>query len=61
MIRKVYKALLWGLLIFSVIVSLIVRFSHPDLTETQLFIDFAAVWLLVICAVLIAGTLLRKL
>ena len=50
----------WTLLVLAVFVSIGVRFAHPELTETQLFVDFVLVWLWVIMAVSIAVVLLRK-
>ena len=57
MIRKIIIGSLFAL---AAITGVYVRFSHPDLTETQLFIDFWYVWLCMVMFVIAAATLLRK-
>ena len=57
MIRKAIGYLL-GIVAFAA--SIYVRFANPELTETQLFIDFWYVWLCMVMAVIAAATLLRK-
>ena len=41
-------------------VVIAVRFSNPELTETQLFTDFIMVWLCVVIAILAAVVLIGK-
>ena len=51
------NVLRWGvaLWLFGIaLVWLVVRFSHPELTETQLFIEY---WYLVLAAALLPGVL----
>lgn len=57
MIRKIVIGSLFAL---ATLTGVYVRFAHPDLTETQLFIDFWYVWLCMVMAVIAAATLLRK-
>lgn len=57
MIRKIVIGSLFAL---AALTGIYVRFANPDLTETQLFIDFWYVWLCMVMAVIAAATLLRK-
>lgn len=57
MIRKL---IIGSLFVFAVATGVYVRFLHPDLTETQLLIDFWYVWLCMITAVMSIAILLRK-
>lgn len=57
MIRKIVIGSLFALVALT---GIYVRFANPDLTETQLFIDFWYVWLCMVMAVIAAATLLRK-
>ena len=51
MIRKIIG---YGLLLAMIGTGIYVRFSHPELTETQLFIEFWYVWMLMIATVFVA-------
>lgn len=44
----------YALIIAAIGATIYVRLSHPDMTETRLFIDFWYVWLAVV-AVVFAG------
>lgn len=57
MIRKIVIGSLFTL---AALTGVYVRFANPELTETQLFIDFWYVWLCMVMAVIVAATLLRK-
>lgn len=43
----------YALLIAALVGMLILRFSHPMLTETQLFMEFWPVWLRLFAAVIV--------
>ncbi|MBK8113221.1 MAG: hypothetical protein IPK44_01230 [Candidatus Accumulibacter sp.] len=60
MIRKAYTITGWSLFALAAIVVIVVRFSNPELTETQLFTDFIMVWLCVVMAILTAVVLIGK-
>ena len=60
MIRKAYTITGWSLFALAAIVVIVVRFSNPELTETQLFTDFIVVWLCVVMAILTAVVLIGK-
>ena len=60
MIRKAYAITGWSLFALAAIVVIVVRFSNPELTETQLFTDFIVVWLCVVMAILTAVVLIGK-
>ena len=60
MIRKAYAITGWSLFALAAIVVIVVRFSNPELTETQLFTDFIMVWLCVVVAILAAVVLIGK-
>jgi hypothetical protein len=60
MIRKAYAITGWSLFALAAIVVIVVRFSNPELTETQLFTDFIMVWLCVVMAILAAVVLIGK-
>lgn len=60
MIRKAYAITGWSLFALAAIVVIVVRFSNPELTETQLFTDFIMVWLCVVMAILMAVVLIGK-
>ena len=45
---KILNFIGWIHLIFALIIILFIRFTNPELTETQLFIEFLPVWLCVI-------------
>ena len=60
MIRKAYAITGWSLFALAAIVVIVVRFSNPELTETQLFTDFIMVWLCVVIAILMAVVLIGK-
>ena len=60
MIRKAYAITGWSLFALAAIVAIVVRFSNPELTETQLFTDFIMVWLCVVMAILTAVVLIGK-
>lgn len=60
MIRKAYAITGWSLFALAAIVVIVVRFSNPELTETQLFTDFIMVWLCVVMAILTAVVLIGK-
>ena len=60
MIRKAYTITGWSLFALAAIVVIVVRFSNPELTETQLFTDFIMVWLCVVMAILAAVVLIGK-
>lgn len=60
MIRKAYAITGWSLFALAAIVIVVVRFGNPELTETQLFTDFIAVWLCVVMAILAAVVLIGK-
>lgn len=57
MIRKIVIGSLFAL---AVLTGVYVRFTNPELTETQLLIDFWYVWLCMVLFVIAAATLLRK-
>lgn len=57
MIRKIVIGSLFTL---AALTGVYVRFTHPDLTETQLFIDFWYVWLCTVMLVMAAAILLKK-
>ena len=57
MIRKIVIGSLFAL---AALTGVYVRFANPELTETQLLIDFWYVWLCMVMAVIAAATLLRK-
>ena len=44
MINKIISVFGWMLLISTLPISVYIRFSHPELTETQLFVEFWRVW-----------------
>lgn len=50
----------WGLMALAVFVSLAVRFSNPQMTETQLLINFFPVWVFVGINVLVGTILVSK-
>ena len=60
MIRKAYTITGWSLFALAAGVVIAVRFSNPELTETQLFTDFIMVWLCVVMAILTAVVLIGK-
>ena len=60
MTRKLYAITGWSLFVLAAIVIVVVRFGNPELTETQLFTDFIAVWLCVVMAILAAVVLIGK-
>ena len=60
MIRKAYAITGWSLFALAAGVVIVVRFSNPELTETQLFTDFIMVWLCVVMAILAAVVLIGK-
>ena len=60
MIRKAYTITGWSLFALAAGVVIVVRFSNPELTETQLFTDFIMVWLCVVMAILMAVVLIGK-
>lgn len=60
MIRKAYAITGWSLFALAAGVVIVVRFSNPELTETQLFTDFIMVWLCVVMAILTAVVLIGK-
>jgi hypothetical protein len=60
MTRKLYAITGWSLFALAAIVIVVVRFGNPELTETQLFTDFIAVWLCVVMAILAAVVLIGK-
>ena len=60
MIRKAYTITGWSLFALAAIVVIVVRFSNPELTETQLFTDFIMVWLCVVMAIIAAAVLIGK-
>ncbi len=60
MIRKAYAITGWSLFALAAGVVIAVRFSNPELTETQLFTDFIMVWLCVVMAILTAVVLIGK-
>ena len=60
MIRKAYAITGWSLFALAAGVVIVVRFSNPELTETQLFTDFIMVWLCVVVAILAAVVLIGK-
>ena len=60
MIRKACAITGWSLFALAAIVVIVVRFSNPELTETQLFTDFIMVWLCVVMAILTAVVLIGK-
>ncbi len=60
MIRQAYAITGWSLFALAAGVVIVVRFSNPELTETQLFTDFIMVWLCVVVAILAAVVLIGK-
>ena len=60
MIRKAYAITGWSLFALAAGVVIVVRYSNPELTETQLFTDFIMVWLCVVMAILTAVVLIGK-
>ena len=57
MIRKI---IVGSLFVLAAITGVYVRFAHPDLTETQLLIDFWYVWLCIVMAVMAVAILLKR-
>ena len=60
MILKACAITGWSLFALAAGVVIVVRFSNPELTETQLFTDFIMVWLCVVMAILTAVVLIGK-
>ena len=54
------RILAWAFLVAAVAVTLGLRFRHPDLSETRLFLAFWPIWLGVFAYVGCAAWLFRK-
>ena len=51
--KKKYDPVFYVLFVMLATVSIPIRFTHPEMTETQLFLEFWPVW--AACFLIVAG------